>query len=356
MKILFLVESLRAGGKERRLSSLINNLVSRDNIELELILFDQEIHYEILDSPKFKVHIVKRLFKKDILSVYKVCKICNKFKPDIVNPWGIMPAFYSIFLKFLFRIPILNNQITDAPLDVRLGVHDLTLFFSDLIISNSKAGLYSYNVSSKKSVVIYNGFNFKRLNNLIDPNFIRQKYNLSNDLIIGMVASFSEFKDYNTYLKSAQLILKKHNNIKFLCIGGGDKSDYIKSVKKEFLNKIIFIDKQRDIESLINVFDIGVLSTYTEGISNSLMEYMALKKPVVTTLCEGTSELVENNKSGFLVQQKNPVMMKNCLETLINNPNLRQEMGECGRNIIEKKFHFKLMLNYFYKTFKKYSN
>ena len=175
-------------------------------------------------------------------------------------------------------------------------------------------------------------------------------------MIIGMVASFSEFKDYNTYLKSAQLILKKHNNIKFLCIGDGDKSDYIKSVKKEFLNKIIFIDKQRDIESLINVFDIGVLSTYTEGISNSLMEYMALKKPVVTTLCKGTSELVENNKSGFLVQQKNPVMMKNCLETLINDPNLRQEMGEYGRNIIEKKFHFKLMLNYFYKTFKKYSN
>ena len=94
MKILFLIECLRAGGKERRLVSLIKYLDKKEDINIEMILFDDEIFYDIPNSSNFNIHIIKRKFKKDIFSVYEVCKICNKFKPDIVNPWGVMPAFY----------------------------------------------------------------------------------------------------------------------------------------------------------------------------------------------------------------------------------------------------------------------
>jgi len=355
MKILFLIESFRAGGKERRLSSLIKSLVLRDDIKLEIILFNDEIHYDIPKSKKIKIHIVKRRYKKDLLLIFKLCKIAADFKPDIVNPWGVVPAFYSIFIKFYCRIPLLNNQITNSPLNVGLGIHSLTLFFSDLIISNSKSGLIAYNVLQKNCLVIYNGFNFNRLNTLIDPNIIKKKYNLSNNLIVGMVASFSDSKDYTTYLKTAELVLSKNKNVKFLCIGDGDKTSYIESIKDEFINNIIFIDKQKDIESIINIFDIGVLSTYSEGISNSIMEYMALSKPVVATVGGGTSELLENSKSGFLVKSQDPIMMTNCIENLMKDSELRLKMGDYGNKIIKNKFDYSKMCNSFYEIFINYS-
>lgn len=356
MKILFLVESLRAGGKERRLVSLIKDLIYRENIELEMILFDDEIHYDIPSLPNFRVHIIKRRFKKDILSIYEVCKLGKRLKPDIINPWGVMPAFYSIFLKFFLRKPLLNNQIVDAPTDVKFGVQSLTLLFSDLIISNSKAGLASYNVSEKKSLVIYNGFDFNRLTNLVNPSDIRDEYNLSADIIIGMVASFSIFKDYTTYIKAAEVLLNKYDNIEFLCIGDGDKSDYIQGIKSPYRNKIIFIDKVKDVESLINIFDIGVLSTYTEGTSNAIIEYMALSKPVVSTNGGGTPELVENGKSGFLIEQKNVNQMVEYLELLIIDSEKRKKMGEKGREKVLKKYDYKKMCDSFYNTFVNYSS
>ena len=60
------------------------------------------------------------------------------------------------------------------------------------------------------------------------------------------------------------------------------------------------------IESLISAMDICVLSTFTEGISNSILEYMALEKPVIATAGGGTNEIVIDNKTGFLIKQSNP--------------------------------------------------
>ena len=117
--------------------------------------------------------------------------------------------------------------------------------------------------------------------------------------------------------------------------------------------RIIFIDKIKDIESLINIFDIGVLSTFTEGISNSVMEYMALSKPVVATEGGGTSEIV-TSESGFLVPQKSPLELADKLEILINSPEKRQIMGEKGREVIENKFNFNKMCMSFDDIFKEY--
>ena len=355
MKILFLIESFRAGGKERRLASLIKNLVCRDNVNIEIVLFSDEIHYDLPEKLKFKTHIIKRRFKKDLFSIFKVCLICNKFKPDIVNPWGVMPAFYAVFLKAIFNVKLLNNHITDAPSKIKFFIYYFNLIFSDIIISNSKAGIESYKVSHKKSIIIPNGFDFKRLKNLTNSKLIRKEFNLPQGLIIGMVATFSEFKDYTTFIQSAELILSKYNNITFVCIGDGNSSDYSNRIKKENSNSIIFLGKQKKIESLINVFDIGVLSTFTEGISNSIMEDMALSKPVVATIGGGTSELVENKKSGFLVDEKDSIMMTTYLEILINDSALRKRMGLAGKNIIKSKFDYNLMCDSFYNTFKIYT-
>tara|TARA_B100000989_G_C19532516_1_gene470902 strand:+ start:3646 stop:4716 length:1071 start_codon:yes stop_codon:yes gene_type:complete len=356
MKILFLNESLRPGGKERRLSSLIMHLCNNNDVQVELILFIQEIHYELPKSTNFKIHFVKRKRKKDFSAILKIYKIASKFKPHLVNPWGVMPAFYSILLKYIFKIPLINSQIVGAPIKVSFGWHNITLFFSDLIIANSQAGLKAYNVNSKNRMVIYNGFNFKRLDNLTNSNFIREKYNLSNYFIIGMVASFSTSKDYDTFLKSAELILSKYNNIKFICIGDGDKSKYKNNVKNDFHEKIIFLDVIKEIESLINIFDIGVLSTFSEGISNSIMEYMALGKPVIATDAGGTSELINDSESGFLIKQKNPKILAEKIETLYKNQKLRSKMGRNGIEIIKNKFRFDLMYNSYYNIFKLYCN
>ena len=107
------------------------------------------------------------------------------------------------------------------------------------------------------------------------------------------------------------------------------------------------------VESIINIFDIGVLSTFTEGISNSIMEYMALSKPVVATEGGGTKELVVNGETGILIPPKSPAILAEKINYLLRSPQLLESMGTKGKKRIENLFNIKQMGESFEAIFNK---
>ena len=169
-----------------------------------------------------------------------------------------------------------------------------------MVIGNSKAGLIAYNAPRLKSVCIPNGFNFKRIKTLIPNSQIRAEIAVDTTYIIGMVASFSKYKDYQTYFAAAHLLLNKRTDITFLAIGNDTESELSKSlIDKEKTKHFRLLGKKSNVESFINAMDVCVLATFTEGISNSILEYMALGKPVIATSGGGTNELIDIKKPGF---------------------------------------------------------
>ena len=93
----------------------------------------------------------------------------------------------------------------------------------------------------------------------------------------------------------------------------------------------------------------GILATNNdinqEGISNSIMEYMALKKPVIATAGGGTNELVLNNITGFLINQKTPQEMQEKIEFLLDNQDIAERMGQKGKERIQQEFNIEKMTN-----------
>src|SRR5438876_12078923 len=81
---------------------------------------------------------------------------------------------------------------------------------------------------------------------------------------------------------------------------------------------------------MVKTFDVGVLSTFTEGISNSIMEYMALRKPVVATDGGGTRELVVDGDTGTLVPPGNAAVLPTKIAYLLDNPDIASRMGRAG--------------------------
>lgn len=358
MKILFFIESLEAGGKERRLVELIKGLSNTNEIKMELVLTKKDIHYKDIHSTGIKIHFVLRKYlKKDPSVFFKFYKIANKFKPDIIHVWGNMVAIYAIPTKIFLRIPLINNQITSAPLNVSTSIlgHKLPFFFSDKIIANTYAGLKSFSAPKHKSLVIYNGFDFNRINNLKDKNSIIDKFNIQTKFIVGMVASFTDKKDYDTYIKAANIVLMKEKNITFLSIGSGDYSRFEKMVKKENKNKILFLGKQDNVESIMNICDIGVLITnnekHGEGISNALLEFSALSKPLIATLGGGNSEIIENEKSGYLINPKSPDELVYKILYLFNNINDLEGFGKRSIEVVLEKFSISKMIEKFRKVY-----
>ena len=352
--------SLRSGGKERRLVELIKSLrINHKNIIIELVLLRNAIHYKEISELNLDIkHLIEKKDVKKSLSIFiKLYKLVKKIKPDIIHSWGSEETFYIFLIAKFFHIKLINSQVNNAPQKInwfsKFGIQTkINFLFSDVILANSYAGLKSYGIENKKnSAVIHNGFDMRRIEDFEENNIIRKKFNIKTKYVVGMVASFSVNKDYTTYIKAAVSILKQRRDITFLCIGSGDDRIFKKMVLSEFKNKVIFLGRQENVESIMNVCDIGVLSTYTEGISNSIMEFMALGKPVIASDGGGTSELIINNKTGFLIPPKSYKILSNKIFELINNEKERKFLGRNAKERIINEFNLQKMLNSFIKIY-----
>ena len=360
IKILYIIDSLTSGGKERQLVELLKGMINNNDFDIQLVVLSDVVDYDYVNNLKIEMHFIKRKYKKDISIFKKLYNICNIFKPDIIHSWELMCSVYGLPIAKLKRAKFINGIIRYSPAKFNIFeskwfvLTKITFLFSDIILSNSHAGLKSYNPPKDKSYCIYNGFDRNRLNGIKDTGIIKKKYNIETDYVVGMVARFHERKDYYLYLRSAINILQKRNNITFLAIGDGNSldrcMDFVPTQYKEYIR---FLGKQNDVESIINVFNIGVLASYEEGISNSIMEYMALGKPVVATRNGGNEEIVQNNITGYLVKPNNIEGLTEKIEILLDNKDISIAMGRAGKERLENEFSLEKMTEEHIKLYKK---
>jgi glycosyltransferase involved in cell wall biosynthesis len=163
-----------------------------------------------------------------------------------------------------------------------------------------------------------------------------------------MVASFSRFKDYDTYFEAAQRIVAQRDDVTFVAIGAGPRfEEYKAKFPEEQFPRIRLPGRRADVESIVNILSIGVLTsntdTHGEGISNAIMEYMALGKPVVATDCGGNGELILEGETGYLIANRDTDALCNRLELLLGDAALARRLGEAGRRRIAETFGLERM-------------
>ncbi|MCZ6594990.1 MAG: glycosyltransferase [Bacteroidetes bacterium] len=371
MKILFIIDSLGAWGKERQLVELLKGLDSMSNFETKVVLLTNLIHYEEVLNLRSKIHVLERKQKKD-LSIYKrLYNICKDFTPDVIHSWERMCTVYALPVAKLVGAKFINGVIQNAtPNPKKFGqrwlLEKITFPFSDVIVSNTEAGLRAYKIPSKKSYYVHNGYDFLRLKNLQPKEDILKKFKIFTPLVVGMVGRFDSRKDYKSFIGCALQILQYREDVTFVAVGDGSnaRGDTTRSifelcknmVPSEFKERIIFTGLQTNVESIINVFSVGVLLTnlkvHGEGVSNSIMEYMALGKPVIATLGGGTPEIVEEEVNGFLIQNNDTEQLIEKLEVLLDNRELAVAMGKKGKEKVQNEFNLEVMTQNFVHLYK----
>ena len=356
-----ILDNFNAGGKERRFLELMKGLNKDKRILCEIIILEdiEKTYYKEIFKLDFKLHFLGRNSKYDFTIFKKLFVICKTFKPNLIHSWGSMSLIYILPIARLFTKHLIYT-IADAPPNIKIFSSGwwrakLTIPLTSIIIANSKAGLIAYNVKPKKGLVIHNGFDFKRIANLNTIEDTRNKFNIKHPIIIGMVANFTDNKDYISYVTAAQSVIDKRKDILFLAVGDGVNLEKIKlMVSEKYSDNIKFLGRQTDIESIVSTFDIGVLITnqdrHGEGISNSIMEYMALGKPVIATDSGGTCEILINGETGFLIKNKNVYDIISKINMLLNDKSLINKFGKCGNTRINEHFTIQEMISK-YSTF-----
>jgi glycosyltransferase involved in cell wall biosynthesis len=346
--VLICIEALGIGGKERQAVELIKGLAARSDIECRVICLETDQFYlHELTSPRISLEFLPRRWRWDVRIFQKLYRIVKHYQPNIIHTNGLMSSCYALPVARLMRIPLINGSIRNAFSGggFRWTLEKLLLKMSDYRIANSRAGLRSRGFSGKETnnVVIYNGFDFSRTEGVTGSGRGGLCVGDSKVKTVGMVAEFNRFKDYSTFIQAARKISRRRKDVVFVMVGDGET---LEASRREAsgVEAIRFLGKRRNVEEIVGTFDIGVLCTFVEGFSNSIMEYMALRRPVVATDGGGTPELVVDGETGFLVPPANADAVASKIEYLLDNPATARRMGEAGEARLRRDFSITRMV------------
>jgi glycosyltransferase involved in cell wall biosynthesis len=170
---------------------------------------------------------------------------------------------------------------------------------------------------------------------------IRQEFGIPSDApIVGAICRLNPIKGVNYLVEAAGLLRDRFPEARFIVLGDGEiKPELTRRFKELGLeSRAILTGFRTDTGRFLREFDVSVLPSLTEGLSNTVMESMAAGVPVVATRVGGTPEIVVDGVTGFLVEPRDVSGLANSIATLIEDRQFARRMGDAGRRHILEQF------------------
>lgn len=345
MKLLHVINSLGGGGRERRMTQVAMSLCSSKEVTQAIITLSEENAYAGILASGIPIHIVRGGRSQRLKEFDRILK---DMKPDIVHVWLETPTELTYFslAKFRYKYKLIVGFLADGNivkgLSRKIGIR-LSFWAANCIVSNSWAGVTAKMAPKEKSRVIYNGFDFSRLQP-VDKEMKRKELGVSEDqMMTVMCASMTVVKDWNSFFETAYIAQKRDLPIVFLAVGGGPMLNYYEEISKSLkLKNLRLLGKRTDVEEILQVADASILFTnnerHAEGVSNSIMESMAVGLPVIATEGGGTGEIISDKENGYIIKPKDCGSAVEILCSLWKDSNLAEQIGRNARQTIENKF------------------
>ena len=175
--------------------------------------------------------------------------------------------------------------------------------------------------------------------------------------LIGNVARLETRKCHQFLFDAFKNVVEKQKDgyVKLLIIGEGNKRKYLENYVKELNlgDKVIFAGYREDVEELMALMDIFVLTSLREGLPRVLVQAAAVGMPSVAFNVDGVPEIIKDNYNGFLVKAKDVEQLENRIVRYMNNKELVLLHGRNGREFIENKWSIKGMVDGIDKIYQK---
>ena len=316
MEIIFLAKEVRdKGGVERILNYLIKKFSNSYN--LSICARCNSCKLNLIKIPSFPFSN----FLNEILFLFFSFFILRKRKNSIIfsftptlhqDIYRIGGAVYKFRLNMLYQNPLVRmlKLLFDYKYFLKILVEKRIFKNPNTkIIANSKMiktqAVKAYNIPEKRIKIVYNGVDMKIFNISVknSKSSLRREFGFSEDDFIILFVSLDFKRKGLKYLLSSLSLLKEEGyKFKLIVVGNGNTSKYKKFSEKLSLKKeVFFLGYFKEIEKIYAISDIFVLPTLYDPFSNATLEAMACGLPVITTIFNGASEIIDHGKNGFIL-------------------------------------------------------
>ena len=359
MKVIQLVGDSKYGGATYLIIEWCKYLLAQ-GCEVDVLSTDAVTVRALNNIPKVKViddiYIPREInLRTDVQAFVKLWKLLLREKYDVVHTYTATPGVLGRIAAHISGTPAIFHHQAAWTVNEFSNFSE-RFFFTPLefiaTIASTRGICVSYAVAKdaekfclaprRKLVIIPNGIDAHPFIHATDADILRHQLNLDvNTLVIGTTGRLASDKDFSTLLRAANILRNLMDRpFVFVFIGDGPDRSMLETVANELgvSDVIYFLGFRDDIPQLLLGIDIFLTTSLREGLSISIMEAMAAARPIVATSIPPNAELIENEKTGLLVDIRSPEQVVRAIERFAHEPDFAARCGSSAREKVLREY------------------
>ena len=291
---------------------------------------------------------------RDAIALLKLARVCRDGRFDVVHTHTSKGGMIGRAAARLARVPVVLHTVhgfafhessSRASLTFFAGLERVAARLSDRVITVSdyhrRLAIRLHIASARRLVTIHNGISRSRL--AISRSRLEVRHELGfeeSDVMIVAIGRLAEQKGLETLLIALPEIVRRDPRIHLAIVGEGPlRTELEDRVRLSGLaSHVRFLGFRTDIGDLLNASDLVAAPSLWEGLSISVLEAMALGKPIVTTDIGSNLELVEDGVSGLLVPPGESRALTEAVLRVAGDPELASRFGGAAREHFVRGF------------------
>lgn len=346
MNVLFLSTHLNAGGITSYLLTSARGLIRRGhrvhvatsggNMEKEFVSAGAEL---LILNIRTKSELDPRIY----LALRPLWRYIRKNNIDLIHAHTRVTQVMGALLRRLTGRPYLAT--CHGFFRPRLS-RKWVPCWGDTVIAISKAVethlVRDFGVSAEKVALIESGVDvgeFAPADEEIKKE-CRARFNLGAEPVVGMVARLSGVKGQDILIEALKKVVFRIPDVKALLVGEGKTENTLRRMagRLGLSGHVRFFSVVNRTAEMLSLFDIFAVPSRQEGLGLSVMEAQAAGLPVVASRVGGIPSLIEDGKTGILVDPENSDALAEAIIKLLQDKNRRKEIGMAGREFIKQTY------------------
>lgn len=345
-KVVYVITDSGTGGSEQVLTQVLNR-IDRDKfnpVGVVVLKGKREMAtlWEKSGVPVFSLGVSKFPLPWHLAGLISILRDLH---PDIVHAF----LFHSVFLSRLAAIINRSFKLVTSPrVNYRFApafarrVDTLFNGSDDAILCESHSTrdylIQEMGYSPLKTAVVQNGVDSEKYHySESGRQEIRKLYGISDDeFLIGGVGRLHHQKGFDDLITGLSELLSRDKKIKLMITGEGPEEISLKKLARSKNISVIFPGKLSDMKKVFSSFDVFVQSSRYEGMSNALLEAMAVGLPIVATAVDGTKDVARQNENCLLIEPNHPEQLGNAVNRVFSDAGLRKKLSENAKKTSEE--------------------
>jgi glycosyltransferase involved in cell wall biosynthesis len=343
------------GGAQEHVYSLVTRLNPKC-YDVRVVSLSHGSSVRRLERAGFDVMVIDE--PDDGRAVHALADALATFQPEVVHNHMYRAEVVGTRAAYLLgekgcRRPAVISTVHSSRIrcgDDRLTLRRLTPLMDRLIVV-SKAIEQKIREEGRDGTLvslIYNGVDLQRYNHQQPCCTLHEDYDIPEaSPIVGVVARLEAEKGHRTLLDAWPAVQMTHPEAWLLIVGEGSERNALEAQVAELgiSSRVVFAGRREDVPAVTAALDVAVLPSYREAQGLSVLEAMALSRPVVASRVGGIPEMIEDGVSGLMVPPNDPPALAGAINRLLSDHPFADMIARRGHDLVHERFCIELMVD-----------